>query len=266
VLVSRVITTAPVFPVTPKPFQVKVEELPPTEQAADKVTVPPPIGKDVGVGVIEQPLGTGGATATTMDVGEDCPVELDATTLNVDVSWILVVTGFDVFPEIPGPVQVKLVGDPVVHAAVKVTAPPEAGSELGEAEIEQPLGAGALTRTVTLAGAAAPPPLDAVAVKVDVRVMPCTTSDRPSVWVPGGMPGPLQLAISGGPPAEQLTVNVEDPPPTGREFGEAATVQLRGGAACLTMNTVFVVVHPMFDESHTVAVQPSSVVLEVLGG
>ena len=157
VLVILVVTTAPVRPATPKPVQVKMDELPLTEQDAAKLTVPPPIGNEAGVGVIKHPPGAGGATGTTIDAGEDCPVELEATTLKVDVWLIFVVIGLLACPEIPGPVHTNVFGEPVVHAAVNLTAPPAAGNEAGEATIEHPLGAGrVLTRTVTDAGGAAP--------------------------------------------------------------------------------------------------------------
>jgi hypothetical protein len=100
-----------------------------------------------------QPLGGASATGTTIETAGACPFELAATTVNVDVSLMFVATTFDVLPATPGPVHVKLVGAPLVHAAVKVTAPPPFGKDAGEAVIAQPLGTSAvLTRTETDAG------------------------------------------------------------------------------------------------------------------
>jgi hypothetical protein len=78
---------------------------PPTEHDADNVTTPPPTGNDAGEGMILQPLGNGGATGTMIDAGSESPLALEATTVNFDVSAIVVLTVRDVWFETPGPFQ-----------------------------------------------------------------------------------------------------------------------------------------------------------------
>jgi hypothetical protein len=175
-------------------------------------------------------------TRTVTDATRELPPLFDATIVNVVVEVTLGTTSVveDVVANgsCPGVPQLNVVGaPPPVQAAVSVTLPPPTGNERGDETTVHPLGgAGRLTGTVTDAAGAAPLPLAAITVNVDVVVTLGRTSDGAEVEVE--TPGPLHANVVGVPP-EHVVLSVTLPPPIGSDGGDDVTVQPLGGGTSI---------------------------------